>query len=691
MKNSPSKILIGVFIALLLVGPSSAQQNVTVDLNIEKQTIRGFGGMTHRVWTGYDLNDSDRDLAFGNGPGQMGLTVLRIWISDNESQWPLEVASAKNVVDRGGIVYASPWNPPAALRTPYTLVRWGTSYQTHKIAPSNYTAYVNHLNKFVKYMKDNGVPLYAISFQNEPDWCDAWTCWSETEVYNFVKSHAADLRLHGTKVITAESFAYGKSYYDQIIDDATALLNIDIIGAHFYGSTAASGDNFFQYPKADEKAAHKERWMTEHYTDSKGNANMWRGYIITGDQDQTPKYDTVRALDVGYEIHRGLVEGNFNQYTWWYIRRNYGLIMNDTQNNVQPNAASAAEVGKVTKRGYVMAQYSKFVRPGFVRVEATKNPATGVYVSAYKKADSVVVVVVNRAAQRSLNISIPGATAIQSWKKYTTSASKNIADDGSITATNGAFSTSFDQESITTLVGVGPSAPPEPRAPYDGVIQIPGTIEAENYDKGGEGVAYHDEDVANSGNMYRTDGVDIDANDADGYAVGWTVAGEWLEYTVDVTESGTYQWEARVATGADNAAFKLLLDGVDISGSVAVTSTGDWKTFTTLSGSTPALTTGQKVLRLEIEGSYVNIDWIRISTDPGPVAQIGFQNSVSSDLTYSVYNIIGEFIGTIDLNQSIDKYSQLRLLTQRPGIYLLKSAKNSRVETVQLRDGAGIH
>lgn len=429
-------------------------QDVTVSLNSEKQTIRGFGGMLHRGWQGYDLNASDRALAFGNGPGQIGLTILRIPIYDKESDWNKEVETSKYVISQGGIVYASAWTAPTGISNKYTFVRWGANVNSFKIPSSNYAAYVNHLNKFSKYMKDNGAPLYAIGFQNEPDWADGWTHWTADEVYNFTKSHGASLRLHATKVITAESFSYNKSFYDKIINDTSALANIDIIGAHFYGSDAKSPNSFFQYPLADQKATNKERWMTEHYTDSKGNANMWKGYIITGDQDQTPKYDTVRALDVAYEIHRGLVEGNFNQYTWWYIRRNYGLIIHDTQKNVEPAAPTAAEVGKVSKRGYCVAQYAKFVRPGAIRVDATKQPTSNVYISAYKKADSVVIVAVNRAGTQNINFSVPAGNSIGSWNKYTTSATKNVNDDGLVKATNGSFSASLDKESITTFVGI---------------------------------------------------------------------------------------------------------------------------------------------------------------------------------------------------------------------------------------------
>lgn len=450
------------FAALPLLASSQIEaQDVTVNLTKTYQTIRGFGGMHHRQWQTYDLNASDRNLAFGNGPGQIGLTMLRIPVYTAQSDWSRELALAKDVIARGGLVYASSWVAPNGISNPYTFQRWGATVNSFKIPASNYGAYANHLNAFAKYMKDNGAPLYAIGFQNEPDWAGGWTHWTVDEVYNFTKNHAARLRLNGTKVISAEAFSYDKAYYDKIINDPSALSNIDVLGAHFYGSDAKSSNTFFQYPLADQKAMSKERWMTEHYSESKGNANMWKGYIVTGDQDQTPKYDSVRALDVGYEIHRGLVEGNFSQYTWWYIRRNYGLIMHDATASVKPTPV-AADVGKVTKRGYIMAQYAKFVRPGAVRVDATKNPVAHAYVSAFKKGDSVVIVVVNRNVSRNLKFSVPGATNITSWKKYTTSANKNVSDDGSVTATGGNFSTSIDQESIVTLVGVGTASSIKP-------------------------------------------------------------------------------------------------------------------------------------------------------------------------------------------------------------------------------------
>src|SRR5215212_2558137 len=72
------------------------------------------------------------------------------------------------------------------------------------------------------------------------------------------------------------------------------------------------------------------------------------------------------------------------------------------------------------------------------------------------------------------------------------------------------------------------------RAPFGGTApNVPGVIQAENFDEGGEGVAYHDLDAANLGGAYRTTGVDIEEIHATGggFAVDFAKAGEWTEYT----------------------------------------------------------------------------------------------------------------------------------------------------------------
>ncbi len=356
---------------------------VNINLSEEHQVIRGFGGMVHQSWQGNaGLSEADAKIAFSNGDGALGLNTLRIPVNKNSSDFGKEVAAAKYAKKYAGddfILYATPWDSPYA---------GGNAH----VASSNYQNYTDHLNSFAEYMKNQGVPLYAISFQNEPDWCGTWTCWTADEIYNYTKGYADQLRKHGTKVISAESFAYRKNLYDKVLNDANALKNWDIVGVHFYASSATSADNWFEYPLADQKNA--ERWMTEHYTESQGSGNYWRVVMNTGDQANVNIRDTVRAMDIAYEIHRGLVNGNFSQYTWWYIRRCYGLIME--KDFGKKLSIPTNEIGKISKRGYLMSQYSRFVRPGFVRIGATAKPEDQIFVSAYKNSDSLVVVIVNR-------------------------------------------------------------------------------------------------------------------------------------------------------------------------------------------------------------------------------------------------------------------------------------------------------
>ena len=389
---------------------------------------------------------------------------------------------------------------------------------------------------------------------------------------------------------------------------------------------------------------------------------------------------------MAYEIHRAMVEGNFNQYTWWYIRRNYGLIMHDTQNNVKPNAASASEVGKVTKRGYCMAQYAKFVRPGFVRIEATKNPAPHLYISAYKKADSVVIVAVNRAGEKSIDIHIPEGSAIQTWKKFTTSATKNVQEDSPISANAGSFSVTFDTESVTTLVGIATPPPVVPQAPFHSTpFLVPGKIEAEDYDVGGEGVSYHDTDLENKGNVYRTDAVDITGNATDGFQLGWTQSGEWLHYTVDVTQPVSYQWEARVASGADNASFRILLNETDITGLIEVPNTGDWSTYTTVKGSTPPLTSGVQNLQILIEGSYLNLDWIQFQ--PQPPLSIQTPSIANSHSTvYRIFDLQGNLRGSVQHARGANLQAATYHAIQSSGIYILKPLRGGPTQRIAVME-----
>ena len=156
------------------------------------------------------------------------------------------------------------------------------------------------------------------------------------------------------------------------------------------------------------------------------------------------------------------------------------------------------------------------------------------------------------------------------------------------------------------------------RTPYQNTAAtLPGTIQAENFDNGDEGQAYHDSDTSNSGTSYRTGtgGVDY-VTGGSGYAIGYTNIGEWMEYTVDVTEGGVYAYEAYVASGTTGSAFTIgLKDNDDIKNlctvSIPQTDSGMWNTYKWVKGrlSLP-LEAGRHILRVTITGTSANIDKI---------------------------------------------------------------------------------
>lgn len=170
--------------------------------------------------------------------------------------------------------------------------------------------------------------------------------------------------------------------------------------------------------------------------------------------------------------------------------------------------------------------------------------------------------------------------------------------------------------------GGGTPPPPSGQAPYGGTARgIESAIQAEDFDEGGEGVAYHDTDAANSGGQYRSTGVDIEASSdaGGGYNVGWLAPGEWLEFTVDVGTAGTYTLEARVASALNGGAFHVEFGGVDTTGPIAAPSTGGWQAWTTVTATDVALGAGTQVMRVVFDGGSFNLNWLKftlVAADP---------------------------------------------------------------------------
>ncbi|MEY9858849.1 hypothetical protein ABH935_004472 [Catenulispora sp. GAS73] len=154
--------------------------------------------------------------------------------------------------------------------------------------------------------------------------------------------------------------------------------------------------------------------------------------------------------------------------------------------------------------------------------------------------------------------------------------------------------------------------------PYGGTpAALPGTLQAENYDTGGQGVAYSVASTNGSANSYRTDGVDLEAttDTGGGYDVGWTASGQWFKYTVNAASAGTYSVGLRLA--AQNAVTDGLhianAAGTNLSGNINVPATGGWQNWTTVSASV-TLPAGRQTLTIFQDNGGWNINDLTVAT-----------------------------------------------------------------------------
>jgi beta-glucanase (GH16 family) len=174
--------------------------------------------------------------------------------------------------------------------------------------------------------------------------------------------------------------------------------------------------------------------------------------------------------------------------------------------------------------------------------------------------------------------------------------------------------TSETSAPVEIMAGVGC-----PQAPYRMTpAAVPGTVEAEDYDLGGQGLAYNDANANNNGSAYRrAEGVDLEpTTDAGfGFNVGWTVPGEWIEYTVDVT-AGTYDVEVRVASAFSGGTLHIEFDGIDRTGPITFAATGGWQNWITARALDVTLDAGVQTMRLALDDGEFNVNKITIAEPP---------------------------------------------------------------------------
>lgn len=239
---------------------------------------------------------------------------------------------------------------------------------------------------------------------------------------------------------------------------------------------------------------------------------------------------------------------------------------------------------------------------------------------------------------------------------------------------------------------------------YEFPFQLPVKIEAEDFDKGSEGIAYHDVDAGNTGKAYRlnTD-VDIEAWPNNQFALGYVETGEWVEYTINVPQTKKYDIFLSVSSKLQGGIVHILVDGTDISGPVATPGTGGWGVFQYLWVPQLEFPGGEHVMRIFIEKGDLNLDNIdirevslvglshldasenyAISIYPNPCPK-GASLTISvngvnvPDCTMDIYDLMGKSISTENIAFSGDLKIKSDLSSiSKPGIYLMRFLINNK-------------
>ena len=400
---------------------TSTSSDIVVNLASLQQKITGFG--VSSAWAGSYRNASDADYLWSTTKGA-GLTLLRIRYGDG-------LNIAKSAASMGATVWLTPWGmgTNGAQGGPYTTQQTNPDGCTGSMPVlSDAEGWAKQLATWVANAKTQGVPIFAVSAENEPDSCgiNSTTSYSAAQLATWIPTLSAAMKPLGIKVMAPETMnRCGFDTYFKAIKASTAAWDaVDIFASHEYGCGTLTTD-------ASIAAAGKEYWETEVDT-GKGSGDS------TGD-------GITSALLMATTMHNDLTKPNVNAWhLWWlYNASGNGGELYDTTTNVW------------TKRLWVLGNYSRYVRPGFKRVATTGTQPTNVFISAYTNpADGQVsIVAINTGTSAaSVSLFITGAAPC-SMTPYVTSATDSLTAQTAIAVSNSKFSASLAAQSATTFVG----------------------------------------------------------------------------------------------------------------------------------------------------------------------------------------------------------------------------------------------
>ncbi|MCD0466993.1 T9SS type A sorting domain-containing protein [Flavobacterium sp. ENC] len=374
--------LSSIWFAFLLVSSvqlSAQNAKVQIDKNRTYQKVTGFGGFVCSPQFGYNHMSVEEIKKMWGANSEAGYNIMRLYIP-GESNWSSSLATAKLAKNDLGLkIFASPWTMPAEWKTNNSEVAVYTDEngveQIGYLKEEHYEDYALYLNRYVTYLRDNGVELDYISIQNEPDERATYQgcIWTPAQIAAFVKNYG---HLINCKVIAPESVGYSDAFSNAFLD-ADVMQNFEVYGVHQYGGIQSKYKQFQNY--------NKEIWMTEYLIN-------WNSGGTVRDFDWG-----IDAFSFANSVNDALL-GNVNAWIHYSAKRYYALMGDGTNGTVS---------GEITKRGHILSQYAKFTT-GTTRVESTWSDTTAqLKGSSYinDTGDKIVLTIIN-PSQNTYNLTV---------------------------------------------------------------------------------------------------------------------------------------------------------------------------------------------------------------------------------------------------------------------------------------------
>jgi glucuronoarabinoxylan endo-1,4-beta-xylanase len=417
------KHYIFIFAAVITISlaGSTAQAQVTVDWNNVHQRIDGFGASSG--FSGITWSQAQANMFFSTNTG-VGLSFIRTQIQPGGTITTSELGIAQKAQALGAKVWSAPWSPQIPFKDSGTLN--GGNYVS-----SNNQAYANQLAGYVATMKNaQGINTYAISVQNEPDFTTtgyascAWTAQQFHDFVPYLYNALISSNVASTKIMLpeCEHWQSDTNLYSIAMNDSNVAADVSIIADHNY-----DGVNF-------QTGATGVPATLPVY----GKA-MWETEVSTGDA-----YDgsITNAMYWAGRIHLFMTASQANAWHYWWL-----ISINSDNEGLTDTSGNPA------KRMYVLGNYSRFVRPNYVRIDATNS--TDAQISAYKSTSGNFAIVAINGDNTNLNqtFTLTNCTVVGTVTPWITSATFSLSNQAPISVSNSSFTYTLPAMSVVSFVG----------------------------------------------------------------------------------------------------------------------------------------------------------------------------------------------------------------------------------------------